>query len=226
MVLSIKYLQERHQYWAQKLYKLGIFKYMLKLLPFEIKYNVKSYNGMFCARKKDGVLTEKIILYPNIKDVDSQWVDNILVHEMIHQYIYDYCLKDTSSHGFQFKTIMNQINRSNIGVKISVSEKNYQLPKVKDYLIYKILFLKFSDKFFLCKVKSTKVDHFTNLIVSGRMCWKQPLLSFGWYKTKSTFFQNYAECTSRLHGAVFHISQLEEIFKNFELQKFEAIQEL
>ncbi|MDE6284644.1 MAG: SprT-like domain-containing protein [Bacilli bacterium] len=226
MAITIEYLKERHQYWSQKLYDLGIFKNILKSITFEIKYGVKTYNGVFRWRKNNGIaIEEKIIIYPNIINIDLQWVDNVLVHEMIHQYIFDYNLKDSSSHGFQFKALMRKINDANIGVKISISSKA-PLAEPKEYLIHKILALKFADNFFLCKIKSTKVDYFTNLIISGKICWKKPLLSFGWYKTNSTFFQNYAECTSRLHGAVFNINQMKEIFEKFNLQKIEVIQEL
>lgn len=225
-MLTIKYLQERHQYWAQKLFDLGIFKNMLKLIPFEIKYNVKSLNGVFRAHKRnERIEIEKIIIYPkDVSDIIS-WIDDILVHEMIHQYIFDNKIKDTSSHGVQFKILMNKINNANIGVKITVTKEG-KLPESNIYQSYKILYLKFPECFFLCKVKSTKVDHFTNLIVSGKISWKLPLIGFGWYKTKNAYFSSWRDCVSRLHGNRYLIQNQKEIFEKFELQKMNVIQEL
>ena len=224
---TVNYMKERHQYWAQQLFDLGIFKIMLKPITFEVHYGTKTYNGVFRWRRTfDGtVLSEKIILYPKVFDVDSQWIDNILVHEMIHQYIFDAKIKDTSSHGSYFKMLMNTINLHNIGVKITVTS-TFQKPEAKEYQTYKILVLKFKDDVFLCRIKPSKVDYFTNLIVSGKINWKSPLLSFGWYKTNHNFFYSHSECTSRLHGVSFPINKINEIFKEYKLEKFANIEEL
>ena len=120
---------------------------------------------------------------------------------------------------------MDSINLYNIGVKITVTDGSQKL-EVKPYQTFKILAIKFKDCFYLCKVKSTKIDYFTNLIVSGRMSWKSPLISFGWYKTNNQFFANYQECTKRLHGACYPNHRIKELFEKYNLQKINVIEEL
>ncbi len=52
---------------------------------------------------------------------ESQWQD-VIIHEMIHYYIAFNHIKDTSSHGVQFRRIMGRIN-SLYGRNIEVSHK-------------------------------------------------------------------------------------------------------
>ncbi len=223
--LTNSWLQERHSYWSQKLVELNIFQKELNNVLFEIKYHVKSYNGMF--RIRNGV--SKIIIYPpNTGEVNQQFVDNVLVHEMIHQYIHENKLHDSSSHGAIFRKYMNAINYANIGVTINISTNSQKFvnTNICSYETHKILVLKFSRTFFLCKVKSTKVDYFTELILNHKIQWKEPLVGFGWYKTTNAMFNNYQTCVSKLHGAVYLNDEWNAMFEKLKLTKFEVISEL
>ena len=229
-MITVDYIKQRHQYWAQKLYDLGIFKNMLKPITFKVKYGVKSMNG--CYRRKlnsSNNIEESIVIYPKVGDNSSEnlsFIDNILVHEMIHQYISNNKLKDTSSHGFIFKKYMYQINDANIGLKINVTDTFSKPVETNSYEIHKILVLKFDRKLFLCKVKSSKVNYFNELIHTHKINWKSPLRAFGWYKTNSSFFSNYISCSTRLHGITFPVNDFEKLIKDYGLEKFQVIEEL
>lgn len=223
MILTIKYLQERHQYWAQQLFDTKIFDIKVKLIPLEIHYGVKTYNGVFRWRGD----SEKIILYPPVADIDEKWVDNVLVHEMIHQYIHDMKIIVKSSHGNTFKALMYAINRTFKNLNISVTEdRTKYLPNEEGNELHTLCVLRFSDVLFICKVKSNKVSYFNNLILSNKMRWKSPLEAFGWYQSKHNLFANQRASQTRLSGKVFEKNSLPELIEKYKLQKINVVEDL
>lgn len=115
MELTVEYLKQRHSYWVEKLDIAGIWK-ADKFRPVEIivRKRCSSYLALF-ERKWVKVnvsrrLCDRIIVYKQSEDMSEREIDDTLVHEMIHQYMYQNSLPDTSTHGKLFKDFMRRIN--------------------------------------------------------------------------------------------------------------------
>lgn len=62
-------------------------------------------------------------------DLESETLDDILLHEMIHYHIWTNSLKDTSPHGKLFRSIASELNNRygrNITVSHNLTESEYQ----------------------------------------------------------------------------------------------------
>lgn len=55
-------------------------------------------------------------------DLPQQTLDDVIIHEMIHYFIFYHNLNDTSAHGEIFRAVMNSINAAH-GRHISISHK-------------------------------------------------------------------------------------------------------
>lgn len=115
MELTVEYLRQRHAYWIERLADAGILK-ADKFKPVElvVRERCKSYLGMFHRKwVKVNVrrrLRDRIIIYRKSADMTVKEIDDTLVHEMIHQYIFQNNLPDSSTHGRLFKDFMQRIN--------------------------------------------------------------------------------------------------------------------
>lgn len=116
-----QYLEERFRYFNSL-----VFAQRLPLPPITVT-TARTYLGQCSSRSRrgaDGHLRHydfKIsisVLY----DRPADDVDDTLVHEMIHYFIYYNGLRDTAPHGSVFKALMASIN-SNYGRKIRVSHR-------------------------------------------------------------------------------------------------------
>ena len=68
------------------------------------------------------VLSDFILVISVHYDLPESEVEDTIIHEMIHYYIYVNGIKDTSAHGRVFKKMMNDINRRD-GRHVSVSRR-------------------------------------------------------------------------------------------------------
>lgn len=127
MVVTVDYLVERHSYWRERIGRAGIWN-PEPFGPVKIIVRPKSrnYNGLFqrkyvaVSASERRVLEDRIVLYHNGESLEPSFVDSVLVHEMIHQYIYQAGLKDTSCHGRLFREFMRRINTAFVG-ELSIS---------------------------------------------------------------------------------------------------------
>ncbi len=55
-------------------------------------------------------------------DLDIDVLEDVVIHEMIHYFIHFKKIRDSSSHGLQFRKLMNDINRG-FGRHITVSHR-------------------------------------------------------------------------------------------------------
>lgn len=85
--------------------------------------NVRTYMGQM-RRSTTRKLFSKKTLYTmklNVRyDQDQRQAEDIIIHEMIHQYLWVKKLKDCSAHGPIFRDAMQKINRAH-GRNITIS---------------------------------------------------------------------------------------------------------
>lgn len=201
-----KYLEERHGHWLRLIAEKGIWD-GTRFGAVEIKLRPKSRrnNGLYKRRiilLKNGTLTEKhqLIVYNNYSDYDPIFLDSILVHEMIHQYIAQASLKDTRSHGPLFRDFMRRINTVFSGsLNIEISHRGIKDDNViRADSSYCLLYLQLPAQCYCCVVNPKSKDYFTRML--KRKARALGVTAWSWCVSSDTFFEGYVRCTRTLHG--------------------------
>lgn len=129
MIPTLDYVKQKFQEYNEQM-----FGGKLQQLPFKLS-SARSFLGEIrCVRKKqpDGTwhYTDFAFVISNKIDMPQDIVDDAIIHEMIHYYIFSNQLQDNGPHGDLFKEMMRKINvkfNRNISVfhkKTEDDEKN------------------------------------------------------------------------------------------------------
>lgn len=102
-----------------------LFDGVLPSIPVIIT-DSKSYYGVFAFKRKTNILGKSYCYDLQMRisrrfDLPENELEDIIIHEMIHYYIYHKNIKDTSKHGMVFVKMMDEIN-SKYGRNISISK--------------------------------------------------------------------------------------------------------
>ena len=179
-------------------------------LPAGMKFGVTRSArslGLFCVKQRrmsDGMempLEVSIRLNTVVDLSESDW-DNVLVHEMIHCYIYHCRIGDTSAHGRKFREIMERINRE-FGMNISVRYDT--LPKdvleralIKRGLKERLIFVfrrRGYDNMYCMKVISMQSCHSASQI-AALINQSKELYDLKLYRSKDVYFNRFP-CNAR-----------------------------
>lgn len=103
-----------------------LFDSRLPLIPIEINSSRKAM-GMFvfptiCPGPHSNHVSRCRLKISNRFDLPSNQLEDIIIHEMIHYYLWVTDVSDNAPHGYAFRKIMNRINRTH-GRAISVSHR-------------------------------------------------------------------------------------------------------
>lgn len=140
MKATTEYLQERFAHFNSL-----IFSSELPPIPIKLS-NGSSYVGQ-CRCKRRRTLLGKVQCYDfsiriNGKmDFAENELEDVLIHEMIHYYIFFKGLKDSSAHGKVFRNIMDMVNSTysrqvTISHKLSLEQREQQSDKrVRPHII-------------------------------------------------------------------------------------------
>lgn len=121
MKASVEYLQKKFEYFNKL-----IFSSELPPIPIKLS-NARSYVGQCCCKRRRTLLGKVQCYDFSIRvngkmDFKETELEDVLIHEMIHYYIFFKGLKDSSSHGKIFRDIMDRVN-STFSRHISISHK-------------------------------------------------------------------------------------------------------
>lgn len=194
MDLTVEYIKERHRYWRYRIADEEIWD-VIKFEPveFEVRPRSKTYNALFHRKIIRRKPFDRIIIYRNSPDMTVKYIDSMIVHEMIHQYIFQNNLHDTSTHGLLFKAFMSNINKAFPGeLDIQICSES-PIMRGAGEKIYKILAVKFTDRYLFCNIRPSRIDYFTSLV--ERMGWK-----YLWGESDDLYFDRLNRCTKRLQG--------------------------
>ena len=144
-------------------------------------------------------------------------IDGNLVHEMIHQYIFQNNLPDTSTHGKLFKGFMQRINETlRQELKISIYDETPPL-KGPGPKIYKLLLLWMKDEeCYCCKINRSKVTWFVELIEQNKLAGK--LKGYLLCESNDTYFDDVVACRKRLCGLHMTLPELRELCKEYNIK--------
>lgn len=103
-----------------------IFGGALEMPPIKLS-PARTTLGKLCYRKKRGFFgkvtySDYKLLISSALDLDESLVEDTIIHEMIHYHIAVNGIKDTSSHGKVFRSMMSDIN-TRFGRHITISHK-------------------------------------------------------------------------------------------------------
>ena len=224
MTLSSEYLHRQHALWMQRISEAGIWD-ASRFLPCEIviRKNHKRYNALFQRRIKfeKGIrqISDKIVFYNRVDDFEPQFIDNVLVHEMIHQYIIQNEIKDTSTHGKIFKAFMLRINREFPDeLAIKIRDTNPSIPlKGEGEKIHSLLLIHFHNLTSICAViNPAKNSYFESLMKRNMKGWN--IKSYQWAESNDVYFNQFSRCTTRLHGLRINTSEIERFCREYNIR--------
>ena len=222
MKLELNYLRERHELWKREIGEAGIWDAAL-FQPVEIRIRpkCKSYNGIFSrkwtVKKGERLITDRIFIYNNASDFDPIFIDSVLVHEMIHQYIIQNNIKDSSTHGKLFKDFMVKINSTFPDqLKIRLKDHNPAIPLKGPGLTIHNIILSWTDKDFYCFIIHPKrLSDFDKRIKRYKKT--GVVKGFTWAQSVDVHFDNYVRCTKTLHGIKKPLRDMMSFCKEFNV---------
>ncbi|MDE7419486.1 MAG: SprT-like domain-containing protein [Muribaculaceae bacterium] len=217
MGANCEYLEGRHLYWRKRIGDAGIWDASgFKPVKFIVRKRSKTYDGLFCRKRivvgsKLG-WEDQIIFYQQYADISAREIDDTLVHEMIHQYIYQNGTKDSCVHGKVFKEFMCRINQAFEGeltIRVSGGIKERRGPG--DTLHRLILVYKENGVCLCCKVNPNKTDMFMSLIREHKDEWR--VRKYELCESNDRYFDSFTACTRRLHGVRMTEEELAEVYR-------------
>lgn len=231
MTATVEYLHERHAYWLQRLARLKVWEESgFKDVRIIVRPRSRCYNGMFQhtyvkgRNGGPGHYEDRIIFYHNAPDLDPVFIDSVLVHEMIHQYLYHAGLHDDRSHGTRFRRLMKKINDTCPGeLRITVTAPNPQsmLSGPGDRMSV-LLILVFKKYFYCCRVSMKHAESIRN-IVNTRILPGSDAQSVGWYMSDDIYFNSLRQCRSRLSGIRLPVAELDGFLSRYNLQRLRGL---
>lgn len=206
MELTVEYLRRRHAYWIERLADAGIWE-ADKFKPVElvVRGRCRSYVGLFHRKwVKVNVrhrLRDRIIIYCQSADMSMEEIDDTLVHEMIHQYIFQNDLPDTSTHGRLFKDFMQKINAAfPQELKISIYGESPIL-KGPGAKTHKLILLRMKDgECYCCKINPSKIPVFINYLKQTVLSPNSKIKDYLLCESKDMYFDDVTACRKYLHG--------------------------
>lgn len=225
MKLSLDYLKTRHDYWKYEIGEKRIWNPLLfKDITIQIRPKSKSYNGMFCRKrllvKGKRIPVDRIFIYKNSEDFNPVFLDSVLVHEMIHQYIFQTKTKDTSTHGKIFRSFMAKINLEfKDRLNIRVSDHNPSVPLKGPGKNNHLLALSWTDKdCYCCVVNPSKFKFFDQVLKKYKS--SGTVKGYIWAQSNDVHFDRYVRCTKTLHGIKNPILQMTDFCKKYNITRF------
>lgn len=223
LVMEVKseYLKDRHRYWRERIGDAGIWDSdSFKPVKFIVRKRSKTYDGLFCRKRV--VMDSKwrwedhIVIYQQYSDISVREIDETLVHEMIHQYIYQNHIKDSGIHGRVFNEMMSRINQAfqlDLTIRVSGGIKERRGPG--DILHRLILVYKEESVCFCCKINPKKTNIFMSLIGEHKDKWK--VRKYELCESTDRYFDSFTACTRRLHGVRMTEEELAVLYRECNL---------
>jgi hypothetical protein len=190
---TVEYLEERFDTFNRMCFDGALPRIPIKLSRARtfvgrlIYRPVRDWRGRV-VRREDFVL--RISTYFDLPEAE---IEDTLIHEMIHYWIAWKGIKDTSSHGKEFRRIMKEINALH-GRNLTISHKSTPEEQDRDTRV--------RDHWFCV---SQLADGRTALTVAAQPCiarirrafrWSPTVRSQTWYRSRDPWFNRYPHCRS------------------------------
>ena len=134
-----------------------------------------------------------------------------LLHEMIHCYIDQQNIRDTSSHGVEFKRIASYINRDGWNIRRTCSLSEYNVLTTSDNIECYILHYKYNNEDYLANVAKGSVKKLNRWFKNGM--YSHSVRFINWYHGYSNKFFNMPKSVTRLHGIPYNCEYMNGLEK-------------
>lgn len=213
MKLSLDYLRTRHEFWKRTIGDAEIWNPSLfQSVTLKIRKNHREYNALFHRRwsSKMKRIEDSIIIYNKVEDFDSVYLDSLLVHEMIHQYLIQNKLGEKRPHGKTFKEMMDKINSAFPGqLNIQVKSSNPNVSKIGSGPINHTLLMIVKEKFgYCCVIHPKKIAKFNDIARTLKN--RKQIKNYSWAQSNDCYFNNFSRCMKVLHGEVITLTNFKE----------------
>lgn len=172
------------------------FKQFGCMLPTPKFYigTAKNYLGLFSYRRSDRTGSSYKISVSKFYKMSKEEVVDTIIHEMIHEYIQYTGTIDTSTHGPMFVHIMNEINRMNPTIKVSVRGSVQKVAVKKEC---RMIAYDYEGSRRFTKICKTKEKNFINLLKYYRKL-GYVFNNIVMFTSTHEILQSFPTCQSRL----------------------------
>lgn len=153
--------------------------------------SARSFMGQFKVERHTARIIKDEIYHLTLSDryeLEENVLEDIVIHEMIHFFIHYSGIKDSSSHGPQFRKMMNEINRRfgrHITVSHRCSKKELESDDAKGHSI--VCLCTMSDgRRLVCRVSQSKVFEIHRAFQE----WDK-VVGEEWYWVYGSYFNRY-----------------------------------
>ncbi len=142
-------------------------------------------------RSSKSVRTEDTytIMMSNYYDLPERTYQETLLHEMIHLYIAQQRIKDTSAHGEVFQRWMKEINSHGWNITVSANNDLPIAERNKNRTHVVLALQTHTSQNVFCVINWRHV-----MTIEKRTPWKRFCKEHAWYTTTDDYFNSYHEC--------------------------------
>jgi predicted SprT family Zn-dependent metalloprotease len=184
------YLKERHTLYNEK-----YFNGKLKPVGFSLRRSYK-YFGLYMPSKSTIAIS---VLF----DRSDKEIDNTLIHEMIHQYIWESGIKDSGKHGRKWLSIAKDINKD--GWDITPMTSSEGLTPSKGTYATIAAFMMADGKCYTIRAGEGRVEYFNLKLMK---CGAKDIL---WYKSKDAKDLLRVKCRLRVRGYRISVAEYKQL---------------
>lgn len=190
MIPTIPYLEKKFN-----LYNAKYFNNKLRKPQFAIS-NSRNSLGVCITHREYGIPVQYTIKVTKYYDRTEHEVDETLIHEMIHLYIRQFGIIDSSTHGYRFMSEAERINEDGWNIKrlTHIENKQEKITQDKTYyiFIYKCKPTTRNTQFIFRSSKSTVIDYEVYFEDRG--------IEYKLYETQDKLFDSFTSCRRKILG--------------------------
>ena len=220
--LTPEYLQNRYEFWKEQIGTTNIWNAeKFKPVKLIIRKNHREYNALFQRKlhKTDRTFEDKIIIYNKVEVFDKVYLDSLIVHEMIHQYLTQNNIDSRDPHGKPFTEMMSQINLhfpSKLNIQVRSDNPMIPLTGKGKILHYLLLILK-RKECFCCIIHPKRIQQFNLQVKTLKNLGK--INAFLWAKSYDYYFKDASRCMKVLSGEVMTLNEMKTFCKEYNITK-------
>ncbi|MCH5226412.1 MAG: SprT-like domain-containing protein [Muribaculaceae bacterium] len=220
--LTPEYLQKRYEFWKEQIGKNNIWNAdKFKPVKLIIRKNHKDYNALFQRKfnKSNRTIEDKIIIYNKVEVFDKVYLDSLIVHEMIHQYLTQNKMDDQNPHGKPFIEMMSQINiHFPSKLNIQVRSDNPMIPlKGKGKILHYLLLILKKTQYFCCVIHPKRINEFNLKVKSLKNNGR--IKDYLWAQSFDCYFNDFTRCMKVLAGEVMTLQEMKTFCKEYSITK-------
>lgn len=186
MRATLEFLEKRFEIFNHDIFRDALPRPLMHIS------SARSFMGQFKVVRKYSRLGQSIdtfhLTLSNRYELKEKVMEDVVIHEMIHFLIYYKKIKDNSSHGIQFRKLMNEINtkfRRQITVSHKCSKEEINSDSAKTHSIVCLCTMNDGRKL-ICRVSQSKIFEIHRAFQEWDKVSKEE-----WYWVYGSYFNRY-----------------------------------